>query len=338
MDLMVSNMFLCLLRQKLKFSFTGNGLIVHPTDNSGQKLPPIRHRLLLSGMYADSPARMKVANTMASAAAYLACQWCWFAGTKARASEETLDTGRAMLFRGYATQALVKVGPLQGEHIQLHHADHDKAERLLTSQDMWDRAEFVESQKKPSTGKVSAKVAKVSGCLGLCPIMKALPYTDYVNFFILPFGHAVFLGVVKDCVKLILGQLPEDGSLYKDMLVANRGARRAINAQEGSFVLTSDFGRPYTSVIDRSGTYVMEDWSRFLEVYSVYLFSSDVHGREVLPQLAKKAWGHLRRFVLYHMRSAGRTEDPTAPRKALEELLEFAKIMDVVSVYLLRLV
>ncbi len=268
---------------------------------------------------------------MGSASAYLACQWCWFTGSKAAATSESIEeTGKGMLFRGYASPVSMKLGRLSGKHIQLHHPRHDIPERVLTADEMMARGKWVEQKGK------GADAAKVSGCLGICPVMATLPYTDYVNFFILPFGHAVFLGVVKDFIKLVLCQLQDVNADH--VLVATRDARRAIKSEEGAFVLTADFGRPYSSVIDKSGTYVMENWCRFLDVFSVYLFSSNVHGGEVLPPMAKKAWGHLRRFVLYHMRGKAFNPDPSAGRQAMEEILEFAKIMDTVSEYLLRLV
>jgi hypothetical protein len=74
----------------------------------------------------------------------------------------------------------------------------------------------------------------------------------------------------------------------------------------------------------------MENWARFVEVFSVYLFSSDVHGVQLLSDVAKKAWGHLRRFILYHMRPAEEYSE-RARKAARRELLEFAKILDTVS-------
>ena len=300
----------------------GSGLEVTPVDESGRKLPPMRHTIVLSGLYADTPARMKVANTLGSASAYLACQWCCFAGTKSSAADsDAAETGKAMLFRGYAKPAHVKVGILAGTEVQLHHPRKDPPRRLLTSIQMHARALLFERQGK------TTRAAKVTGCLGRCIVMEELPYTDYVNFFILPFGHAVFLGVVKDFIQLILGQLPTTGS--SGLLVTTPEARRLMKAAEAAPVLTSDFGRPFKSLVEKNGSYVMENYSRLVEVYSVYIFSPDVHGEEVLPPLAKKAWGHLRRFIMHHMRSHAAAH-PDASRQALLEIVEFAKIMDEV--------
>ena len=154
----------------------GSGLLVNPVESDGKKGTPMSHRILLSGLYADTPARMKIANTMCSASAYLACHWCCFAGAKAPKQSNAEETGRGMLFRGYATPAYCAVGILQKQSIQLHHDRYDNAKRVLTTQDMWDRGEFVES-KSNGTAADKADAAKVSGCLGLCSVMKALPYT-----------------------------------------------------------------------------------------------------------------------------------------------------------------
>jgi len=300
----------------------GNGLEVTGVDENGRKTAPFRHVIVLSGLYADTPARMKVANTMGSASAYLACQWCWLAGAKASAADDDAEEiGKAMLFRGYAKPAPVRVGILAGTQVQIHHARKDPARRLLTSQQMLARAKWVEDNGR------TKHTAKVSVCLGLSLVMKELPYTDYVNFFMLPFGHTVFLGVVKDFVHLMLGSLPASTN---SGLVISSEAKKMIKAAEAAPVLTSDFGRPFKSVVEKSGSYVMENWCRLIEVYSVYIFSPDVHGEEVLPPLAKKAWGHLRRFVMHHMRGHS-TIDPRASRQAKVEILEFAKIMDEVS-------
>ena len=293
----------------------GDGIEVTPVDASGNKEAPMRHVVVLTGLYADTPARMKVANTVGSASAYLACQWCNFAGTKSSASEaEAGDTGRAMLFRGYSKPAQVSAGPLAGTDVQIHHPRNDHPQRVLTSAKMCRRGEMVEA------GRATAKN---TGCLGQCMIMKELPYTDYVNFFMLPFGHTVFLGVVKDFLHLLL-----DPSLpfSREVFVVNNEARKRIKEAEASFVLTSDFGRSYMGV-DKFGQYVMENWCRFVEVFSVFLFSQDVHGMDVLPPLAKKAWGHLRRFVMYHMRGYAHG-GVVAANKARMEILEFAKLMD----------
>ncbi len=45
---------------------------------------------------------------------------------------------------------------------------------------------------------------KVLGCHGWSPIMKALPYLDYNNFWIIPMAHALLYGVVRSFWKLIL--------------------------------------------------------------------------------------------------------------------------------------
>jgi hypothetical protein len=298
--------------------FEGEGLLVTPVDQNRRPLPAFRHTVVLTGLHADTPARTKISGTMASAMAYLPCQWCWFAGSQFR---EELGT-TAMLFRGYCTPRVMKAGVLKDKHIQLHHPAYDPPERLLTAAQQMERAEA-------AFARIGQKdVGRMFGCIQPCLVMKILPYTDYNNFFLLPLGHSLFLGVVKDFVKLVTGELG-DGDLEKPFLISKDGLK-AIAQAEKHLILTSDFGRPYISIINKQGRYVMEDWARFLEVFSVYLFSDKAMGLTILPPLAKKAWGHLRRFALYHMRHSYARDKETRDA-ATADLLEYAKVLDEVK-------
>lgn len=42
---------------------------------------PFTHKVILAFIYADGPARSKLIQSMGSAGAYLACWFCWLAGT-----------------------------------------------------------------------------------------------------------------------------------------------------------------------------------------------------------------------------------------------------------------
>ena len=58
-------------------------------------------RIVLLFLYADAPARTKLLKCMGSAAAYLACHYCWLTGERLDANGETdLQHGR-MFFLGY---------------------------------------------------------------------------------------------------------------------------------------------------------------------------------------------------------------------------------------------
>jgi hypothetical protein len=124
-------------------------------------------------------------------------------------------------------------------------------------------------------------------------------------------------------------------------------AKRKLQQHDKDFRLTSDFGRPYSNLLSKQGRFVVENWVRWTEVFSSYLLCPLVHGsnEQLLPPLAKKAWGHLRRFIMHHQRIQVDPADPLGPNSsyhadrrqdARTELLEYAKIMDEVSSWSVR--
>ena len=151
------------------------------------------HIPILTGLHADTPARTKAGGFMGSAAAFLACQFCWFSGNKFP------ECGGATLFRGYATPQTMRCGLLEGEQLQIGVND---ADRCISHEEQVSRAELMEEDNgKPESELLPAKF----GCHGWCPFLKQLPYLDYNDFFLLPWYHATYLGLVKDFWKLVTG-------------------------------------------------------------------------------------------------------------------------------------
>ncbi len=74
----------------------------------------------------------------------------------------------------------------------------------LTAEAQKQRGNAVEA---PPPGSMPGRVV---GCHGYSPIMRALSYLDYNNFWIIPMAHALLYGVVKGFWKLILSK-PEPG-------------------------------------------------------------------------------------------------------------------------------
>jgi hypothetical protein len=230
-----------------------------------------------------------------------------------------------MLFRGYSKATKMETGLLRGKTVKM--GANDESNRIITAKQQLVRMRG--AQEELEKGVPMANVGKTYGVRGVCPIFEALPYVHSNNLFVLPFGHAVYYGVVKDFFNLLLGK---EGVV--EAITLSPESKILMRRREADFTLPGDFGRPYLSVVDKSGSYVMENWARLVEVFAVYLLSKDVHGRTatVLQPLAKKAWGHLRRFVMYHMRPKA-TMDQDARLQARAELLEYAKIMDQVRYY-----
>lgn len=312
--------FNLILTEMREYGPGGPGLVVSPVsreaDGSLVRLPPTMHRVVLTTLYADTPARVKAGQFMKSASAYLACQFCWFAGEKANTNAQV--DNNATLFLGYNQSVTASRGLLMGQALQI---GVDDQARLLTNSQQRERARLVEGIKDEPDFD-----AGHYGCAGYSVFHKALPYIDYNNFFVLPFAHSVFLGVVKDFMRLVTGVLGRRGKA-KDCCISYRGLR-LIKEREQDYVLTSDFGRPLSSIVSKSGRYVIENWVRWVDVFSTYLLSKECHGEEVLPPQMKKAWGHLRRFILYHMRPAGEPFTQQACDEARYEFLSFCKIME----------
>lgn len=313
--------FNLILKELQQYGPGGPGLVVSPLSQGADgvlvRLPPVVHRVVLTTLYADSPARVKAGQFMKSAAAYLACQFCWFTGVKANTNMLGANTN-ATLFLGYHQPVVASRGLLLGESLQVGVNDQH---RLLTHSQQQARATLVESMK----GQPDFDPGHF-GCAGYSVFHKALPYIDYNNFFVLPFAHSVFLGVVKDFMRLITGVLGRTGRA-KDCCISYRGLR-LIKEHEKDYVLTADFGRPLSSIVSKSGRYVIENWIRWVDVFSTYLLSKECNGEDVLPPLMKLAWGHLRRFILYHMRPTGAVYSQQASDDAREEFLHFCRIIE----------
>ncbi len=275
------------------------------------------HYVILTGIYADTPARAKISKHVGSPMAYLPCQWCWLTQTREDAA------GSVLRFRGYSRNVVCVCGKRSGVELNME-APYDPT-RVLSANEQHERARAAESSLESED-----HLGQALGVYGYCSLLRDLPYLDYNNVYILPFAHAFLLGVLKDFVFLLLGKLTIENRAEEYML--SNAAKRAIKAREKNFILTSDFGRPYTSVLTKSGMYVMEHWSRFIEVYSVYLFSPYQQNgidTSVLSPKAMKAWGHIRRFFMYH---AHPDETYNADRSlaARAELMNYAKMLDEV--------
>ena len=310
---------------------------------------------------------------MASAAAYLACNYCWFSGCRLDSVKHTT------LFLGYDAPRIMTKGILKGKEVQI---GVDEQDRFVSHEWHQHRAAYVEES--VVSGRCDEERASMMGCKGACVLHKALPYLHYNNFFLLPIAHAMLFGMVKDAMNLFLGKADKkkkkkgkkkqpkkkraQGQVLEDeddededdaelpgfeLFRITNEAKRVMAARAKEIKLTCDFGRSYWDVVQHSGSYIMENWWRWVEVFSVYILRPYYKNGvqiDILPPLAAKAWGHLRKAVIYAMRpnvdySDGRgskqvggvvmgpahsfrTENRAAAR---HELLEYGKIMETVS-------
>lgn len=186
------------------------------------------HNIILSGVYADSPARCKVGNFMGSASAYLACNWCWFSGTK-------VPSSKATVFLGYSRPHQITVGFRQGLSAQI--GVNDEARRIT-------HAEHVA---RAAAAKADHNLAPYVGCHGPCVFVDNLFYLDYNDMFLLPIGHTFLLGVLKDFSFTLLGREKVPGLTIQSKLL------NKVKSVEKEISLTSDYGRPFTSFVESAG-------------------------------------------------------------------------------------
>jgi hypothetical protein len=109
----------------------------------------------------------------------------------------------------------------------------------------------------------------LAGCNGMSLLVKYLPYTHYTNVHVVPVGHAILLGVLKDFWTLLLCKRTSGKSLPRYALPMKH--RKVMENRRAGIVLNCDFGRPYRCAVKNRGNWVMEDWLNWLDVYSVYV-------------------------------------------------------------------
>ncbi len=267
--------FELILDELVSYGPGGDGLLVRPVVREGGQLrerEAFVHRVFLSAVYCDSPARQKLAGVVQGASAYLMCMYCWMCGVKFN----------NMRMLGYRGPVVCRYGKLKGQEVQM---GVNERSRLIAHEEQVLRGMVAETTDELSTNRDV-------GVHMLNPVVKALSYVDANSLFPVPLYHALYLGVVKDFVKALLQNGGREELRWDKRIVADR---------ETHFLLPADFSRPLLSVVSKQGRMVIENWVRFLEVYSVYLFWPEL-GAVVLSPSAKKAWGHLRRFAMFFQR------------------------------------
>jgi hypothetical protein len=144
-------------------------------------------------------------------------------------------------------------------------------------------------------------VRAIHGIYDDCAIRKCLPYIDYRWFVRLPISHCFLFGIVKLFWRHILrwqgaskGYTPENKIALS--LADNRKLRNAMKA--GIIKAHCVFNRPFGG-LDTLGTWEMEDWMRWTEIYSTFV-RKDIVGVE-LNDIAFKMWHHLRKAVMHYM-------------------------------------
>lgn len=167
--------------------------------------PAYTHHIVLMGIYADSKARIKLANTL-SQAAYLGCGYCWMNGVY-------VDT---MRFAGYAQPVPCSRGHLglsdSGPAQAMQMGEDDESLRLTA--EAWlergrdldeQHAAFEEDNKRPPQSRdppedrapTPAPSPEFWGCHRSCMFTTMLWYVHPLLLFLIPFAHTYFRGVLR---------------------------------------------------------------------------------------------------------------------------------------------
>ena len=149
------------------------------------KVPVFRHKPILVGLDADTPAAQWVMGSVKSSQARISCFKCKVNGCKSAAQYGT----KAMVFPGYAEEApAATVGLGIGQRYKI--GSNDEARRL-TPDEYKKRVDEVVSDG-------AADPQRRWGFYGSCPFLEHLKYLDFRYFARLPTHHALLLGLCKD--------------------------------------------------------------------------------------------------------------------------------------------
>jgi hypothetical protein len=101
-------------------------------------------------------------------------------------------------------------------------------------------------------------------------------------------------------------------------------------------LLHPSFNRRFRNPFSSIASWQIEDCARALQCFFPMLFRPARSGnmqQEVLPELAKKALGHLKRFAAFHLGHVAyesAMQYLAAAQQAHEELLQYGKLMEQV--------
>jgi hypothetical protein len=239
----------------------------------------INHRILLGGVYGDSPGLKKVNRWMLHSAT-LGCGYC-----PIRAQRRSEGSGN--YYGGYAAPVPVPgllLNPPAPAAVEMLCGDYH-----LTHEDHVERAAMVDR------GEVQPRQV---GCHGTCCILTALPYVDMANLYVAPIAHAGLHGAGRDYWNMVLEDPGDEPPWY----LAPSGLRKAMLERAKDVAGTCDFRRNYTDILSRRGGWTMEDWLHWTETWSVYI-AQPCATHQLPPEMAEM-WALLRSGLLYYMRAS----------------------------------
>lgn len=285
--------------------------------------PPFRHRLILTGIAADTPGGRKLSN-MTSHTGYSGCPYCLLKGTRGK-------TG-GMYFCGYSKPTETRL-PLELKGHALFQGIPDKAfcgdySILLTDEQQRARVECLMHFQTTLAPSAFDKLKSHFGVNGPSPVVEHLGhYVHYNDIFLVPIAHASLYGVLKTYLKFMLLDLKECTPDRKKYLM-KKEARRLVSERSTHLTLTSEFGRPYRDIINCRKSWVMEEFLHFSESYSAYIFHEEYPGQVFPSPEMKRAWTHLNKALTHYWRFEQGGYHESNRLAARENLFAFAALWE----------
>jgi hypothetical protein len=220
--------------------------------------PPYRHRLILTGIAADTPGGRKLSN-MTSHTGYSGCPFCLLKGTR--------GNGGGMYFCGYNKRAETRLPPQLQNHdlFQNIPAKAYCGEESIILSDEQQRARVACLMDLKSTlppGQFQ-KAKALFGVNGQSPVVEHLGhYVHYNNTFLVPIAHASLYGILKTVLKFVLSDLKGMTNCQRQYVMTAE-ARKFVSERSAHITLTSEFGRPYRDVVKSWKSWVMEEYLHF---------------------------------------------------------------------------
>lgn len=210
------------------------------------------HRMFLTGVHADSPARQKVAEWPGQGA-YLACGFCDWEGQPTVTTNANGRQNTTIYYKGYEKrqkqnvrcEAVCSVGIVRhGSHC-LHSCRFAGAEMLMSDR----RLQITDEQHMSRARAVAAGTAdpKVEGRNGLSCVPDIVEYVSYSNVWVLPVAHCILYGIVASYVDYIFRAPTRVNGMFPDDVIVPEN-RQHVRARALHIFVPSDYGRKYKCV------------------------------------------------------------------------------------------
>ena len=306
-----------------------NGLNVHYKEDG--VLKGFLHKPFLCRFFCDAKAREKLLKCR-GAAAKKPCPFCSFEssgnskifGYHKEVEYDEFNLNTMLYYSGTG-----EVPPVGKVKVQMGSED---AERIKYGiEDLRDRTEICEAANNSDMSLLRKKqIHRVTGLNGKCDILwrEDLKAIHPIHCVYLPLYHLLILGIVDDFLKYIFKTKLDEWEAG-DVMQPNREGVLELQKAPSGIIRNCDLKDPCIDTKNWSG-FLISSLSTFVETYSCFLFNEEVCGFQSLSPFALKAWGHLRKAVMYFIRDSEEVFDDWTRRRqeAQDNLLQYAKICE----------